>query len=211
MSWAVHLSVIRRRLWAPAGIWAIFIVLIVLFHRDQRLLFNLVRGYVTLLPALVALVTPALFLDDPPLELILTVPRRPMTWLLQRVAALFLLSAGSVLALWGLASALSAQPLVPAWVTLVPSLSLSFLALAMGLAAHEAMVGATAAGILWFLDVIAHSALSAHPVWRYMDLSLGVSVRPGSLLLAQHATLAGMGLLLLLASAWLIRREERYL
>lgn len=59
--------------------------------------------------------------------------------------------------------------------------------------------------------MIAHSGLAAHPVWRYVDLSLGVSVSPGSLLLAQHATLAGIGLLLLLFSAWLIRREEHYL
>jgi hypothetical protein len=213
MTWLVHLRLMRRRLVGPAAIWLGFALLLFLTRSSPQVALKLFKGYLGLLPALMALLAPGLLLDDPALELVFTMPRRPLGWLLVRLALLFGLMTGSALLLWGWAVLMAGSELasVLGWATLLPAFGLSLVALCAGLLTTEPVAGAAVAGAIWFLELMLHPGLMARRLTRSLDLFTGLSLAPGAPLWEQQAVMILIGIAALTVSAWLIRWEERYL
>lgn len=209
VTWLVQFHMLRRRLIGPTAIYLAFVALALLTLGNPAARLTIFRAYLMILPMVIALLAPGLFLDEPALEVILTAPSKPTRWVLQRLLILWLLSVLSTLALWGLIRWTGPiAPYPPGWVTLVPSFAMSAFALLMGLIGTETMIGLAAAGIVWFGQLISLSVLLAIPALSPLSLFLGLF--SDEVWIQQLSMGAGAALCLALA-AWLMGREHRYL
>lgn len=209
VTWLMQFRMLRRRLLGPGAIYFAFVCLALITLGNPQARLTVFRSYLFVLPMLISLLAPGLFLDEPALEVIMTAPRRPAGWVLQRLLMLWLLAIGSTLALWGLILWTGPSiPYPPGWVTLVPSFALSAVALLMGLVGTETMIGLATAGLVWFGQLISLSALLALPSSSYFMLFLGLFTKQ---LWMQQLAMAAIAAVCLLLSAWLMGREYRYL
>lgn len=211
--WVAECRLLAKRLLGWGGLWLLFALPIAGLGRNPAMQALLFRAYLALLPLLAALFAPALVLGDPALELLLTTPRRPIRWILRRVALLWLLGAGSALLLHGVALAASGRhlALVPVWATWAPMVALSAVALLLALLGTESMMGAAVAGVLWFGQIISARWFLSERWLADLSLFLGLFGDYPWNLPEQMAVMGLIGLLCLAGAALLLRVEERYL
>lgn len=209
-SWIMQFRMLRRRLTGPAALYLTFVALLLITLGNPLTHLMVFRAYLFVLPLLTSLLAPGLLLDDPALEVLMTAPRKPIGWVLQRVLMLWLLSAVASLLLWGLVIWTGpAASYPPGWTLLIPSFALLALALLMSLIGTESIVGLAAIGVAWFGQLIGLAAFLAIPALSNFSLFLGV-FQPESLL-TQQLTMGAAAALFLALSAWLMGREYRYL
>ncbi|MHB1134420.1 MAG: hypothetical protein ACYC4L_18775 [Chloroflexota bacterium] len=212
-----HFLIYRReQFWLPAALWALFVLLIVLF-RDERQS-DVATGFLAMvLPMLAGVLAAGALVEDPALELQLAAPRAPWRTMVERLAML--------LGLICLAALAFQVVLLPAGVGLdqlgnvaqrqlvwlVPSLALVALSNLIALGAAQSTAGALGTGLVWLFQLIFRDWLAAHPVGRYLYLFQGANGPTMPDLLGNQLCLVALTAGFCLVAALLLRREERYL
>lgn len=211
--WVAEFRLLAKRLLGWGALWLLFALPIAGLGHSPAMQALLFKAYLALLPLLAALFAPALVLGDPALELLLTTPRRPIRWILRRLAVLWLLGAGSALLLHGVALTAGGWrlALVPVWATWAPMIALSALALLLALLGTESMTGAAVAGVLWFGQILSARWFLSGRWLADLSLFLGLFADHPWRLPEQMVVMGLIGLLCLGGAAWLLRAEGRYL
>lgn len=214
-----HLRIYRREhLWLPAGLLALFIILVPLMgHADGRDAMTAAAflGYVV--PLMGGILSASAVVEDTALELQLAAPRAPWYILAERLALLLgIVGLGALafqvyLAALGVDMSHLGSPLARQWVWLVPTLALMGLASLSALAFNGGTSGALLVGGMWILQLLLRAWFMASRWARYLFLFLGERQPQSPCLVANQLILTGMALALLAGSGLLLRRTERYL
>jgi hypothetical protein len=214
-----HLRIVRgEQLVLPAGLWALFALMLFLLGDESGRRPYVIAGYLGMvLPLSAGILSAAAIVDDPVLELQFAAPRPPWRLLVERLAivlaiaclgavAFQMLAAGAGVSLSSLGG-LGKRQL--AW--LVPCVALVGLSTWAALALRHSTAAALLVGLVWIVQVIIREGISATAWGRYLYLFMGAR-QPGSPHLAvNQATLMALGVALTIAGALLLRRQERYL
>ena len=205
----------RELLWFPGALLAFFVVMTWMM-RAPDIRFTIARAYLGFFVPLVASILAAYaVLDDPALELRFSTPTRPVQILLTRLAIILGVQAAGAF-VFQLAAAAMGVDFSPlgglvavqlAW--LVPTLSLSAVALGGSLAAAHGATGAFLAGATWLVQLLMKGWMLANA--RHLYLFMGVLEPSHPDLRASQGALLVTTLALLVLSWALLHRRERYL
>jgi hypothetical protein len=204
------------QLWLPAAFWVLFAVVSLFLGGGTRRL-DMARAYLgTVVPLVSGVLAAYALLDDPALELRFAAPTRAERLLLERLGLIFLVSlvCAAGFQLYSLALGVDFAllgdgiDLQMAW--LVPTVSLMALGCAASLAGRATTTGVSAAGMVWLAELLARGWL-ARTEGRYVLLFMGALMPEHPALIANRICLLGISCGLLLASAALLRRQERYI
>ena len=214
-----HLRIVRaEQLVLPAGLWALFALMLILFAGEPGRRLDVTVAYLgMILPLNAGMLAASAVVDDPALELQFAAPRPAWHLLLERIAlvlaitgvaaiAFQLLSAAFGVSLAGLGGVASRQL---SW--LVPSTALCGLSTAGALGTRHATGGALLVGLVWIIQVIVREGISATGWGRYVYLFMGARQPARPDLLANQVCLLALAAAFTLAGVMLLRREERYL
>lgn len=206
------------QVWFPAGLWALFIIIILLMRENGEQALNSARAYLgAVLPLTAGIMAAYAVLDDPALELRFTTPipawktlaeRLAMTLAITAVGALLyqlvLLPVGISLAAFG---NLWAVQLL--W--LVPVLALMALGCLASLSFAHNTGGAMIVALVWLLQLLFRDWFILHRWARYLLVFLAM-LRPDhpDLILNQLVLVLLAALFILFAQA-LFKKQERYL
>jgi hypothetical protein len=212
-----HLLVYRReQLWAPAGLWALMVILILIMRRDAQVAYNLANAFLGyLLPLLAGILAAGAVVDDPGLELQLAAPRVPWLLLLERLALLVGIEVVAALAfqLFLAAAGVSLAPLgnlaVRQLVWLVPSLTFLGVGSVAALGFTQSTGGAVVAGALWIGALLVRDWFVVNRIAHYFYPFMAAWHPRDPLLPAIQAVCTGLGVLLIFLSTQMIKREER--
>jgi hypothetical protein len=203
--------------WFPASCWAVFAVAGLVLHDSGRLPV-VARAYLGFaLPLTGGVLAAYAVLDDTALELRFSTPMPAWRTLLERLGFILVVQgicAGGYQVLAGamgddLSVLGSRGPAQLAW--MVPTLALMAAGCLVALASRRPMTGALAAGLIWMVEVIAHTSF-LHSSWaRHLFLFMGVMTPGDPTLHANQWTLVVLCLVFLVAAWLLLRRQERYL
>lgn len=202
----------------PAALWALFVLVMVMQQEYPETAYNIARSYLGgVLPLTGGFLAAYAVLDDPTLELQFATPRPACVMLLERLGIVGIVLVISALA-FQVAAPLARIDLAPlgswplrqlAWIA--PSLAMIGLGSAAGFAAAHSVAGGLVAGGLWFIQVIFRDALAEHPVGRYIYLFMGASSPDFPWLRSNQASLLLLSVLLLWASVWMLKKQERFI
>jgi hypothetical protein len=203
--------------WLPAAVWALFAIINWLFT-DKSQASN-TAGYFlgVALPLIGGILSAYSILGDPGLELQFSTPRSAFRTLLERM--------GMVLMILGFA-AVTYQIYIAAlhvdmspygnllqiqllW--LVPCLTLITLGCLMSLCFTQSTSGALFIGLIWIVQVIAHSAIVSGTVTRYVFLMMGTLYPQNPALTANEVTLLTLSVIFAVSSVVLLKKQERYI
>ncbi len=213
-----HLRIYRREhLALPAGLLALFIIMIGFTHGDPRVYeyANAFLGFV--LPLMAGILAASAIVDDTALELQLAAPRAPWRTLVERLALLLALVAVAAFAfqLYLLAvgvdiSALG-NPAARQLTWLLPSLALMGLSSLCALAFVQGTAGALLVGLIWLMQILLRGWFMNSSWARYLFLFMRARYTTSPDLPANELCLLGLAVALTAAAGWLLQKEERYL
>jgi hypothetical protein len=204
-------------LWLPAGIWALFILLI-LFLPNNALKGNIAGAFLGgALPLLSGILAAYAVLDDPALELQFSSPRPAWRTLFERlgmilaIVVLFAISFQVCMAVIGndLSNLGSLALRQLAWV--VPSLALMALGSAGAFALAQPTGGAMLTSLIWLIELLLRGWFVSNAWARYFFIYMGMYAPQNPYLIASHASLLALSFLLLAGSWALLKNQERYL
>jgi hypothetical protein len=205
------------QLWFPAALWALFAA-VALVVRDPVRLSSATRAYLGFaLPLSSGGLAGYAILEDRALELRFSAPIPAWRTLAERlvpalaVTAVCAGAAQTLMAAMGVHLAVLGGWLGAQLVWLVPCLTLMAAGHVGALAGRRASSGALAAGLIWLVELIAHSSF-LDSVWgRHLLIFLGAMVPDDPALRANQLTLLMLCAVLFTAAVILLRRQERYL
>ncbi len=214
-----HVRIYRREnLWLPAGLWALMALLIILMRGEAKRTFDIADAFLGfVLPLAAGILAAAAIVDDSALELQLAAPRAPWRTLLERLGLLLILVATAAL-LYQVFLALMGVDISPlgnlaarqlAWLT--PSLALMGLGSVAALAFAQGTGGALLAGGMWLLQLLLKDWFAASPWARYLFVFMAARYPDHPDFWANQLCLMGITVVLVIGSALLLKREERYL
>lgn len=199
------LSAGRGQLWLPLALWALFAVISALL-RDTARQATLARVYLGfVVPLATGVLAAYATLDDDALELRFSTPVSACRMFAERLGltlAVSALCAGAYQALMKVSGA-------GLW--LVPSLALMAVGSTAALAGRQASTGALAAGLVWLVELIAHSSFLESAEGRLVLIFLGAMKPDHPDLRANQGALLALSAALFAGAALLFRRQERYL
>ncbi|MCL4560889.1 MAG: hypothetical protein M1281_09775 [Chloroflexi bacterium] len=204
-------------LWLPAAFWALFLLLI-LFVPQPESKTNMAAAYLGgALPLLAGILAAYAILDDPALELQFSSPRPAWRTLFERlgmilvIVGLFAFSYQACMALIGIdLSPLGGIALRQlAW--LVPCLALMALGSAGAFALAQPAAGAMLVALIWMVELLLRSWFASNEWGRYLFIYMGIYAPQNPYLIASHASLLALSLLLLAGSWALLKNQERYI
>ena len=214
-----HLRIFRvEQLALPAGLWALFALMLVLFRHESRRPYDLATSFLGIVvPLMAGILSAPAIVEDPALELQFSAPRPAWRLLVERLALVLaiagvaavsfqLYSAAAGVSLDGLGNLLRRQL---AWI--VPCLALSGLSTVAALGTRHATGGALLVGLVWIIQTIMRESISATSWGRYVYLYMGARQPGHPSLVANQATLTAIAAALVAIGVLLLRREERYL
>jgi len=207
----------REQLWLPAGLWALFALLMAFFAEDWRAI-EVAGGFLSIvLPLVGGLLVASTVVDDAALELHLTSPRPPWRLLVERSALVLGIVAASALAFQAYLLVMRVDlghlgdPLGRQLAWLVPTVALMSLTNVVALAAAQATVGVLLGGVVWLFQLICRDWFATNPWAVYAFLFLGGLGPHDDHLFANRVCLLALAAVFTIAGAQLLRREERYL
>jgi hypothetical protein len=206
------------QIWFPAGLWALFVIILLIMKGSADQAFNMVRSYLgAVLPLTVGIMSAYALLDDPALELRFAVPLPAWKALAERlgitlvIAAIAAVSFQVVTALLGISiealGGLAAIQLT--WI--VPTLALMALGCVTSLVLAQSNGGAIVVGLLWLMQLLLRGWFIESAWARYLLVFLGILQPDHPNLIANQLTLLALAVLLLLAAQALFKKQERYL
>ena len=206
------------QLWFPAGLWALFVILAIIFRSDGSKLFDVARAYLgAVLPLLGGVLAAYVVLDDPVLELRFATPVPAWQVLSERlgftlsILALTAFSYQALVVALGCDLAQLGNPLAVQLAWLVPTLAMMGLGCLGALVFAQPTAGAMLVGLVWLFELVARGWFIDDRWARYFMLFLGIFV-PGhpDLRLSQLVLLAVTIVFLIVAWA-LYHKQERYI
>ncbi len=219
-SFSLRYSLLTYRfdqLWLPAGFWALFAIMAILFHGEDRV-YDIARGLVGgVLPLLGGIMAAYVVLDDPALELQFATPIPAYHILIQRLGITFVILAVTAvtfqLFLMGIGVDLSrwVDPLIFQMTWVVPSLVLLALGSAAAFVFGNCVSGAMLAGLVWIVELIARDWFIADRWMRYVMMFMALIVPSHPELRANLMLLSALAALLFVAAWALLKKQERYL
>ncbi|MHB1415527.1 MAG: hypothetical protein ACYC1C_09755 [Chloroflexota bacterium] len=213
-----HMLIYRReQLWLPLGLWALFVLMLVLFRQEARIT-DITSSFLgVVLPLMGGILAAAALVEDPALELQLAAPRPPWRMLVERLVLLLGIIAVAALTyqvallVAGVDIGHLGNLLQRQLVWLIPTLALMGLASLLAIVSVQSTVGVLGVGVIWLFQVIFHSWVAADPYMRYVFLFMNSMVPDSPDLLANQLCLLGLAAAFTAGAAVLLRREERYL
>lgn len=204
------------QLWLTAALWALFVLLLVIFEEPGRGL-ALVRGYLGMIAPLTGGIGAAYaILHDPALELRFAAPIPPWRHLLERLLFVLAVEAIAVLAFvlvavaWGIDLTRLGSPSQIFLTWLVAGLGLASLGCCLALVGRHAIVGAFAVGFVWMVELIVRKSLTVG--WGpFVFYFLGVMEPEHPQLVASQIFLLVFSMGLWALSVRMLRFRENYL
>jgi len=205
------------QIWFPLVLWILFLVIGVL--RGQESIMDTTRNYLGfVVPLIGGIMAAYAVLEDPALELRFATPIPAEQTLPERLVPTFIVQAIFALAYQAFALGLKADfnstftswgDLQLSW--LVPTLSLAALGCFASLAARNSITGAVLAGMVWIVELVARGWFAGHEIRRYFLVFMSSIMLDHPALRINQITLITLSLILLGASWWLLRHQERYI
>ncbi len=212
----VFMSYRRDQFWLPVAFWALFLIVILIVHRNQG--YDLGRSFLGFaLPMLGGFLSAYAVVGDPAIELQLSAPRPAWKTLLERLGIIFLVLT-LVAVTFQIALALIGIDLAPmgpiasrqlAW--LVPTLTLMCVSSAVAFLSTQATTSALFTGTIWFTQLILKDWFAIKPVARNFYLFMGAHTPENPYLLINQVSLLVLSAVLLVAGAQMLKRSERYI
>lgn len=202
-------------LWFPLAFWVLFAIICGLV-RPQELM-NITRAYLgTVIPLVAGVMAAYAVLDDPALELRFATPIPASQTILEPLIITFLVQTVMALSFQFFAVLLggdfsvflSVWHLQLAWI--LPTLALMSLGFFGALLAAQTTIGAMVVGLVWIFEVIARGWL-AHNNGKYVLVFMGALMPDHPDLLANHLSVFGISLVLIVTAWVLLHRQERYI
>ena len=214
-----HLRIYRREhLALPAGLWALFALLVILMRGEAGRAFDIADAFLGfVLPLLAGILAASAIVDDTALELQLAAPRAPWRILLERLALLLgIVTLGALsyqlyLALMEVDLSVLGNPAARQLAWLLPSLALMGLSSVAALVSAEGTGGALAAGLVWLIQLLLRDWFLASPWARYIFLFMAARYPTSPYRVGNWLGLAALSIVLIIAASLLLRQEERYL
>ncbi len=208
----------KEQFWMPPAFLALFLILTAFFLNEERAngMATAFLGY--MLPLITGILASSSILSDPALELHFASPISAWRLLAARygVLAAVILATGFVFQGCMVWMGVDLAYLGGFWqrqlVWLVPSLAMLALGCFTALAFRQATSGSVFTGGLWIFQLTLRGYLLSKPLARNLVLFMGATFPMGGSMLVENQislTLTGVGLVFL--SAFLLKRQERYI
>ena len=208
----------KEQFWMPPAFLALFLILTSFFLEDGHAytMASAFLGY--MLPLISGILAGAPILADPALELHFAAPISAWRLLAARygvLAAVILATSlvfQSCMALMGVDLAYLGNIWQRQLVWLVPSLTMLALGCFTALAFKQAASGSVFTGGLWIFQLTLRGFLLSKPILRDFVLFMGASLpMSGSMLVENQISLTVVSIVLIILSAFLLKRQERYI
>lgn len=208
----------KEQFWMPPAFLALFVILASFFLKEERAndMATAFLGY--MLPLITGILASSSILSDPVLELHFAAPISAWRLLSARYGVLLAVIFATSFAFQGCMAWMGVDLayLGNFWqrqlVWLVPSLAALAIGCFTALAFKHAASGSVFIGGLWIFQLTLKGFLLSKPILRNFALFMGASLpMSGSMLIENQISLTLTGVLLIFLSAFLLKRQERYI
>ncbi|MFZ6029011.1 MAG: hypothetical protein ACOYYS_14960 [Chloroflexota bacterium] len=206
------------QVWFPAGLWALFAIILLIMRGTADQAFNMARSYLgAVMPLTAGIMAAYALLEDPALELRFAIRLPAWKALAERLAITFAIAAITALGFQGVTALLgvSLEPLGGFWAIqlawLAPTLALMALGCTVSLAFGQSNGGAIVVGLVWLMELLLRGWFIDHRWARYLLVFFGILAPEHPSLPANQVTLLLLAALLLLGAQHLFKQQERYI
>ncbi len=206
------------QLWLPGAFWALFAVMVGILYERPDTTLNIARAFLGfVLPLIAGILAAYAVLDDPALELHFASPRPAWRTLLGRLGVILVvvcvaaLSFELFLAIARIDVSVGGNLAARQLVWLIPSLALMALGSAASMLFAQSTLGAVLAGLVWLIQLLLRNSFMDQPLLRPIFLFMRALAPTFPSLFVNQACLLGLSVLLLVAAAVLLKKEERFI